>query len=285
MTIFSLVISGIALLVSIFTFFTNQAKHNLQQLQTRYQIFCDKFKELILFGNYKQLTDFKYDLENIVVYVEKETQGSIEYNNLQKTVGKSIESCKMAYIDLVENLDFFDTKRNLTIKDHKEPFVSWFNDTINQYYAKLNEHYATLYEINFITRAAQYGIIKPNAFATIKHFYQNIKDIVNMSEVLLFLKREMSGVFGKLSVTDVDFFRNNTVAIKHIEKYIHKFIYEYGIDDVINKGNYEKISVVYKNFNGETFSEHLAEEEKDFCTFIKMLAKNNSTSKVSLQTK
>ena len=276
MTIISLVISGIALLISVITFFTNKAKHNLQQLQSRYQTFCDKLTALLLFGGYQKLTNFKFDLENVVNYERTDIQSAVDFNKLQKENSMNIEACKMAYLELNENFDFFEFKRALRPANKKIEFIQWFNETINKYYSKLNYHYCMLYDINVIAKTAQRGELIPNAEKIIKEFYKNIREIVDMTEVLLILKREITGAFGKLSVRNIRFFQNSTSAIRKLSRFAQKFIHEYGIDDVINNKDYKKISVVYKEFGEESYMKYLDDEERDFCSFIVNLSQKNA---------
>lgn len=270
LSIFSIIISVIALLVSLASYFLNVAKHNLQQLQTRYQIFCDKFQALLNFGSQQQLTGFKYDLENVVILDPHDSQCSIAYNNLQKTTTENKDACKLAYAELSESFDFLETKNSLNIKRVENDFVKWFNETINLYYSKLSHFYVTLFEINFITKIAQSGELLPDAIDTIRDLYKTVRDITDIREVLLLLKREMTGVFGQLSVRDIGFFSDNIKAIKKIEKYINIYIDKFGLKNVIENKDYSKISVVYKGFDESCLS-YLVEEEEDFILFIQTL--------------
>lgn len=276
--VLSIVISGIALLLSIITFFTNKAKHNLQQLQSRYQVFCDNFKSLVMFGNYQQLINFKYDLENIIIYSLDDMQCGIEFNKLQKNVSANLESSKIAYLDFNSTLDFFEIK-SVFKSQSANKFLEWINNTINIYYAKLNTYYGDLYEINYIGKKARDGVLEPKDFETIKQFYSNIKEIVNMNEVLLLLNRETNGAFGKLSVRGLSLFYSNSKAIRKITNFINSFIKEYGLDDAIYKKDYKKVSVVYKDFCDEAYLKYLTEEENEFKFVLDAFNKTNSKAK------
>lgn len=266
-SIIGIIISVIALMISALAYWLNVSKHNLQQLQTRYQIFCDKFQSLLMYGSQHQLTDFKFELNNICILDPKNLECDIAFNNLQKSIGTNKDACKKAYNELCDNLDFWETKSALKIKRKENDFVTWLNNTINSYYAKLSHFYIDLFDINFFTKIAQLGVLDPNAFDRIKDFYQNIKDIAVMHETLLALKREITGTFCRLSVRDIGFFNDNINAIKKIEKYLMTWIHQFGIKEVIENNNFRKISTVYKDFNESSFS-YINEEEKELIIFI-----------------
>ncbi|MDE6676503.1 MAG: hypothetical protein K2K12_02160 [Clostridia bacterium] len=266
-SVISILISIIALLVSSAAYLLNVAKHNLQQLQTRYLVFCEKFQSLLIFGSQHQLTDFKYDLDNMIVLDPNSEECYIAFNNLQKTTGKNKDACKKAYNELCENLDFWETKSALKIKRDENDFITWLNEIINLYYSKLSSFYVTLFEINFIAKTAQLGVLAPKAIETIRNHYKNIREITEFHETLLALNREITGTFCRLSVRDIGFFSDNIKAIKKIEKYLNKWITQYGINDVIKNKDYSKISTIYKDFNESSLS-YLTDEEEEFILFI-----------------
>ena len=208
-----------------------------------------------------------------------EEQCAIEFNKLQKSISENLETSKIAYIDFNATLDFFENESAFKSQPNNK-FLEWINNTINQYYAKLNKYYGDLYEINFIGKKARDGVLMPEAHATIHNFYSNIKDIVNMNEVLLLLNRETNGALGKLSVSELSLFYSNSKAIRKITNFINSFIKEYGIDDAIYNKDYKKISVVYKEFCEEAYLKYLIEEEDEFHLLIKTLAKTNGKTKV-----
>lgn len=277
-SIVSISISSIALLISIITFFVNKAKHNLQQLQTQYYRFNEKFQNLLNFGSYQVLTNFKYDLENVII--KDDADSAIDYNIIQKQTSVQIDSCKNAYAELLETIDFFETTKALNRQNsYKEnEFVKWLNSTLNFFYLALNNHYTALYDINQIARLAQSGTLMPNAIETIKSYYDNIYKVVSIRETLLLLKREMFGVFNQSIIKGLGLFFSNTFVIKKLEKHIFWFIDNYGINEVIQKCDYTKIANTYKGLT-DIFKNHIIDEENDFIIFINMLIEQSNISK------
>ncbi len=250
----------------------------MQQLQTQYYRFNEKFQNLLNFGSFQVLTNFKYDLENMMI--KNDADSAVDYNIIQKRTSAQIDSCKNAYTELLETIDFFETTKALNRQNsYKEnEFIKWLNSTLNFFYLELNSHYTALYDINQIARLAQSGTLMPNAIETIKSYYDNIYKVVSIRETLLLLKREMFGVFNQSIIKGLGLFFSNTFVIKKLEKHIFWFIDNYGINEVIQKCDYTKITNTYKGLT-DIFKNHVIDEENDFIIFINMLIDQSNIPK------
>ena len=105
MEIASIIISVVALFVSVASFQWNKAKHNLNQLQYNAEKLCNNLEKFIAFSTEHNLTSFKFQIENIYLITNKEKQG-IEYNNLQERFSQRKDACRLQYQSLMESLYF-----------------------------------------------------------------------------------------------------------------------------------------------------------------------------------
>ena len=169
-------------------FFSNSAKYNLSQLQEQFFRFNDKFQILLDFANYNLLTNFKYDLENILIYGNENLP--INYNNLQKNDGLNVDLCKKAYTEVIENMGFFEVPSYVYEKPQKNEFVKWLNTTLNTFYFKLNTHYTSIYDINELAYFAHGGVLKKEVDNIINNFYGNIYELAVYREALIVLKKK-----------------------------------------------------------------------------------------------
>ena len=271
-SVISLIIAAIALTVSIISYFSNKAKHNLSQLQEQFFRFTDKFEILLDFANYNALISFKYDLESVLI------QGFdklvMSYNNLQKEVSVNIDLCKKAYTNVIENMGFFEGAYFKVEKVKKSEFVDWFNKTLNAFYLKLNTHYTSLYDINELSNLARGGILKKDADKILKDFYCNIFELVMYRQALLVLKKEMIEVFNKVRINNLQFFNKNAFAIYFIGEHMMTFIKEYGIQELIEKHDNKKIASVH-SFNMDEYKQAIDDEKKQFRRFLHMLVESS----------
>lgn len=271
-SVISLIFAAIALIVSIISYFSNKAKHNLAQLQEQFFRFTDKFEILLDFANYNALINFKYDLENVL------TQGFdkfvMSYNNLQKEVSVNIDLCKKAYTNVIENMGFFEGAYFNVEKVPKSEFADWLNKTLNTFYLKLNTHYTSLYDINELANLASGGVLKKDADKIIKDFYCNIFDLVMYRQALLVLKKEMIEVFNKVRINNLQFFNKNAFAIYFIDEHMRTFIEEFGIQELIEKHDNTKISSVH-TFNIDEYKQAIDDEEKQLRRFLNMLIESS----------
>lgn len=268
----SLIIAAIALVISIFSFFSNSAKHNLSQLQEQFFRFNDKFQILLDFANYNLLTNFKYDLENILIYDNENL--AINYNNLQKNDGLDVDLCKKAYTEVIENMGFFEVPSYAYEKPPKNEFVKWLNTTLNAFYFKLNIHYTLIYDINELAYFARGGVLKKEVDNIINNFYGNIYELAIYREALIVLKKEMVEAFNKVRINNLKFFSSNASAIQLIGEHMMSFMQNCGIQELIHNHDYTKISSVYLGIT-DVYKQTIADEEKDFNTFIHALIKKS----------
>ena len=266
----SLIIAAIALIVSIFSYFGNKARHNLSQLQEQFFRFNDKFQSLLDFANYNLLINFKYDLENVLT--DDNDNFVINYNNLQKQDSLNVDLCKKAYTEVIENIGFFEVASHTNEKLQKNEFANWLNTTLNTFYLKLNTYYISLHDINELSYFASRGLLKRDADKIIKEFYCNIYNLAIYREALLALKKEMVEAFNKIRINNLSFFNSNASAIYVIGKHMQNFIQDYGVEELISKHDFTKISAVYLGI-ADVYKQLVDDEEKQFQTFIHALIK------------
>lgn len=261
MEIIGIIISIIALGLSVTSFQWNKAKHNLNQLQDNAKKFCDNLQEFIGLGTEHYLTLYKYEIENIYHISDKERQ-NIAYNNLQVEFSKRKDYCSKAYRLLMESFEFLEIKGFF----YNNEIVKLLNKTLNDYYMKLNQFYNDLYDINFIVRGAKLGVLTKDRIDKIHAFFDNVRELLDCNAVFSILKRDMAGYFSKLSLVDVGLFGETKKALIKIQKDISKIFTEFGFEDAINK-DYTKIRRHVPNY-GEGFDEFIEEERGDFLTFL-----------------
>ena len=257
-----IVISVIALIVSISSFQWNKAKHNLEQLQNNANKFCDNLQNFIELGTVYHLTSYKFEIENLY-FISDTEKHNIEYNNLQFEFSQRKDNCLEKYKAMMGCLDFFEVQGLFENND----FVKWLNKTLNDYFNKLNQFYGDLLDINVVVKAAENNLLTEERKILVNRFYDNIRDLFDYNYAFSLLKRDVSGYFGKLSLADVGLFGKTKTALKLIENNLIKIIVEYGFDDAINKKDYIKIRKHCPDF-GYEFDETIAEERADFMKFL-----------------
>ncbi len=261
----SIVVSIIAILVSISSFQWNKAKHNLNQLQENAKKFCDSLQDFIGLGTEHNLISYKYEIENIC-FIENNEKKDIEYNNLQIEISRRKDNCQKKYVKLMESLDFFEIRNEL---DNNE-LVKWLNLTLNNYYQRLNQFYGDLFDISFIVRGAERGLLPLEKIKFVDLYFSNIRNLLDYNAVFSVLKRDISGYLAKLSLADVGLFGNTKSALKKIEKNIMHLIKEFGFDKAINEKDYSKIKKHCLDF-GEQYDEFIEEEKTDFLKFLSVV--------------
>lgn len=258
----SIIASIIAILVSISSFQWNKAKHNLNQLQENAKKFCDSLQDFIEIGTEYHLSSYKFEVENIYHITDWE-QKNKEYNNLQIQFLKRRDVCQNKYKILIESLDFFEFQNGA----EKNEFLIWLNKTLNDYYNKLHNFDGDLFEINYIARAAEKGLLTEDRKEFLNLFFNNIRDLLDYNTAFSVLKRDIYGYFAKLSLLDVGLFGNTKSALKKIEIDLLRLIKEYGFDEAIYKKDYSKIKKHCLDF-GEQYDEFVEEEKTDFFKFL-----------------
>ena len=257
-----IVISVIALIVSISSFQWNKAKHNLEQLQNNAKLFCDNLQDFVKLGTVHHLTSFKFEIENLYFISDKEKH-NIEYNNLQFEFSKRKDNCLERYKAMMGCLDFFEVQGLF----EKNDFVKWLNTTLNDYFNKLNQFYGDLLDISVVVKAAEKDLLIKKQINFVNRFYDNIRDLFDYNYAFSVFKRDVSGYFGKLSLSDVGLFGKTKSALKLIENSLIKILVDYGFYDAINKKDYTKIRKHCPDF-GYEFDETIAEERADFTKFL-----------------
>ena len=268
-TIISVVASIIAVIVSIVSHNTSKAINNQLQLQNNYFELCKKLQNLINLGSENNLTIFKYDIENYTYYDKDSIESSMEFNNIQKKFDEQKMQLKFACVELMENFDFLHTETFLPQLSKANLFDKWLNENINAYYLKLDKYYGDLHDVFVLVRGAQMGISNPNEKQIIDAFFDNIIDVIRISQALQILKRRMSGRFKMLSVREINLFKDNEALISNIKKEIYAFVSDYGIDDAIKGTDFSKINKICPDF-GVQYDDFINEEKKDYKTFLSM---------------
>ena len=87
-TIIGVVVSIVALAVSIISHQTTKAINNQVQLQNNYLELCQRLQTLINYGSENNLTAFQFDVEKFTLYDQDSIDCGLEYNNLQKSYGE-----------------------------------------------------------------------------------------------------------------------------------------------------------------------------------------------------
>ena len=266
----SIIASVIAVIVSIVSHKTNKAINNQIQLQNNYFELCRKMQNLINFGDENNLTDFKYDIENYTYYDKDSVESSREFNILQKRFDEQKKQLKHAYVEMMETFDFLHIETFIPQLSKANLFDKWLNDNINIYFLKLNQYYDDLHDIFVLVRSAQMGMSNPNEKQIVDDFFNNIIDIIRISQALQLLKRRMVGRFKMLSVREINAFNDNEVLISNIKKEIYSFITVSGIDDAITGKNYSKINNLCPDF-GKQYDEFINEEKNDYIIFLSII--------------
>lgn len=259
MDIATIVISIVALIVSICTYQWNKAKHNLNRLQENAAKFCDCLQDFIELGSEHNLTMFKFEIEN-VYHITDSAQNYIAGNELQLEFSRRKNNCKIKYRKLMESLDFF-----AVAAEQKNELIDWFNATGTEFFHKLDQYYEGLFRLSIIARRAIVGNIKPNSeeINFIDAFYDNIGDLLHYCYAFCLLKRNIAGYFGKISLAKVGLFGRSKKAMVYIENEILGTIQEIGFDEAVKHNDYAKIKKFCNDY-GEQFAEFVAEERKDF---------------------
>ncbi len=276
MEVLSIIVSIIAIFVSISSFQWNKSKHNLNQLQNNAKKFCDSLQDFIELGTEYHLSSYKFEVENIY-HITNLEQKNTEYNDLQIQFSKRRDCCQNKYKILMESLDFFEFQNAL----EKNEFLIWVNKTLNNYYIKLHNFYGDLFEINFIASVAEKGLITEKEKEFLNLFFKNIRDLLDYNIAFSVLKRDISGYFAKLSLSDVGLFGNTKSALKKIEYELLRVVKEYGFDEAINKKDYSKIKKHCLDF-GEQYDEFVEEEKAEFLKFLSVVKdiKKHNKSKI-----
>lgn len=267
-----IVVSVIALIVSILSFQWNKAKYNLDQLQNKVKNFCDNLQRFNELGTVSCLTSYKFEIENLY-YINDIEKHNIAYNSLQLEFSKRKEDCLERYKGLMETLDFFEIQGLFENND----FVKWLNKTLNDYHQKLNQFYGDLLDINLIVKAAEKDLLTEERKKFVNLFFDNIRDLLDYNYAFCVFKRDVSGYFGKLSLSDVGLFGKTKSALKLIENKLINILVDYGFDDAINKKEYSKIRKHCPDF-GYKFDEMIAEERADFMKFLNIVKNQRKNS-------
>ncbi len=274
----SIAVSIIALIISIVSHKMSKAINNQIQLQNNYSELCQKLQKLISWGTEDNLISFKYDIENYTYYDKDSIESCKEFNNLQKTFYKQKIQLKSDYIELMENFDFLNIKVFFSNISKENKFDIWLNDNINTYFLKLDKFYDDLVQILTLTRGAQNGISNPNEKQIIDAFFDNIIDIIRISQALQLLKTKMAGYFKKISVREIHVFNDNEILISNIKKEMYSYVMEFGIDDAITSANFSKIREHCLDF-GKYFDNFILEEKKDYATFLSIIKNRTNKNK------
>lgn len=259
---FTIIISIIALIVSISSFQWNKAQHNLNQLQETAKKFCDNLQAFIELGSNHCLTSHKYKIENLYLTKDKEKR-DVSFNNLQLEFSKRQDNCQQKYKILMESIAFFQIQG--VFEDNE--LLKFLNKTINDYYLKLYQFYGDLFDINAIVKVGYKDLITKENLEFVNSFFVNIRDLLDYNAAFSLFKKEVSGYFSRLSLADVGLFGNTKQALKGIERDIMKTIKEFGLEEAINEKEYEKIRKFCPDFS--IISNDFVEEEKsDFLKFL-----------------
>ena len=272
-TIIGLVISAIALLVSIATYKANKAVTNQVQLQNVYLAFCEKMQILLDLGRENTLMAFKYDFENYTFRDPASLESKREYNELKKKIDLQRENCKKIYSKLMEEMDIFLVYTPLSLFSKADQFGKWLNDILNQYFLKLITYYDGLIDFSEVMYYAQHGEMAKNENEVVENFYKNISEILRTNQALQIVKREMAGKFKALSVRDVGFFKDNVSCILSIKKQLYSFVEEFEIDKAINGEDCSKIQTKCLDF-GEGIFEFVKQEKQGSMAFLALLRSN-----------
>ena len=274
----SIIVSIIAVIVSVVSYKTSKAVNNQIQLQNNYFEFCRTLQKLIDFGAEDSLTAFKYDIENYTYYDKNSIESSKEFNNLQKRFYEQKMKLKFIYTELKENFVFLYTQTLLPHLSNNNQFYTWLNDNVDKYFLKLDRYYDDLYQISVLTKVAQEGITNSNEKQIVNDFYDNVIDIIKTSQALQLLKSNMAGRFKRLSVREINAFNNNEILILNIKKAMYSYVIEFGIDDAIKGAGFSKIKQIALDF-GDDFDRFINEEKSDYLTFLNLVRKNANKSK------
>ena len=272
-----IVISIIALVVSIASHKTTKAINNQIQLQNNYFDLCQKLQKLISYGSENNLIIFKYEIENYTFYDKDSIESGKEFNDLKKRLCERIIQLKSDYVELMETFDFLFIQSSIPGLSKENQFDAWLQDTVNTYFLRLDKYYHDLDHIFLLTRTAQSGLLDSNANQIIDAFWDNVIDIIKASQALQPLKRRMAGCFKMLSVREIDTFNNNETLISSIKKEMYSFVLDFGIDDAINGTDFSKIKKLCPDF-GDQYDEFITEEKKDHITFLNAI-RNKATKR------
>lgn len=273
-----IVVSIVALIISYRSYLTTKAINNQVQLQNNYLELCQRLQTLINFGSENNLTTFKYDVENFTLYDKDSVQCGLEYNNLQKKYSEQKIQVKSAYMQVLENFDFLRIQTIFPTLSKENQFDKWLNETVNTYFLKLDRYYTDLYQICTLAKYSQSGVPTPEEKRIIDAFYDNVIDIIKTSQALQFLKSTMVGRFKKLSVREINVFKNNEELISNIKKELYTFVIELGIDDAIKGNDFSKIKKICPDF-GDQFDSFINEEKTDYVNFLRILRTKASKGK------
>ena len=274
----SIIVSIIAVIVSVVSYKTNKAVNNQIQLQNNYFDLCQKLQKLINFGTEDNLTSFKFDIENYTCYDKSSIDSCREFNNLKKRFYEQKMQVKSAYMEMKENFDFLYTQTRLLCFSNENQFDVWLNDNIDIYFSKLDKYYDDLDQIFMLTRGAQLGLHSSDEKQIVDAFYDNIIDIIRISQALQLLKRNMAGRFKRLSVREINAFNDNEMLISNIKKEMYSYIIQFGIDEVIENTDFSKIKRVCSDF-GVHYDEFIREEKNDYHNFLNIIRKNSNKNK------
>ncbi len=277
----SIIVSIIAVIVSVVSYKTNKAVNNQIQLQNNYFDLCQKLQKLINFGTEDNLTSFKFDIENYTCYDKSSIDSCREFNNLKKRFYEQKMQVKSAYMEMKENFDFLYTQTRLLCFSNENQFDVWLNDNIDIYFSKLDKYYDDLDRIFKLTRGAQLGLQSSDENQIVDAFYDNIIDIIRISQALQLLKRNMAGRFKRLSVREINAFNDNEILISNIKKEMYSYVIQFGIDDAIKNTDFSKIKQVCSDF-GVHYDEFINEEKNDYHNFLRIIRKNSNKSKWDL---
>lgn len=272
-TTIGILISAIALLVSIATYRANKAVTNQVQLQNVYLAFCEKLQILLDLGRENTLVAFKYDFENYTFRDLASMESKREYNELKKKIDLQRESCKKIYSELIEEMDIFLVYTPLSLFSKANQFGKWLNNTLNQYFLKLISYYDGLLDFSDVMYYAQHGETATNEKEVVENFYKNILEILQINQALQTVKREMVGKFKALSVRDVGFFKDNVSCILSIKKQLYSFVEEFEIDKAINGEDCSKIQAKYLDF-GKGNCEFVKQAKQESIMFLALLRNN-----------
>ena len=204
--------------------------------------------------------------------------GGFEFNNLEKNFLKQKMQVKSAYMELMENFDFLHTETLLPKFSKVNEFDIWLNNIINTHFLKLDKHYTDLHQMLTLVKGAQLKIINPGEKQIVDAFFDNVNDIIRTSQALQILKRRMAGQFKRLSVREINAFKDNSALILDIKKKMCSYISIYGIEDAIKGTDFSKINKLCTDF-GQDYVRFINEEKQDFMTFLGILRNNANKSK------
>lgn len=276
--IFSIILSLIAVIVSIISYSANKAVTNQHQVQNNYSAFCSKLQDLIVLGQENNIMSFKYDIENVICFYQNNDEEAVQNNLLEKSFGIQKATCKRIYFELIENLDFFRSTNLFSDALKQNQFDNWISKTINTYFKDLDCYYGDLSDINTMARMAKKGLQSIDEDEKIDSFYNNIREIIKYSQILQIVKRQMVGTFGSISVKKIHLFKNNYDLIQDLKKALFSWIVEKGIDEAINKDDYGKIKMICLDF-GEQYDSFITEEKKDHKEFLNQIRRKYAQDK------